>query len=116
MFTGLVGIWNGWRWAGAGVCVGSLIAQLYWSDPTFSWRRNLDLAWIQILIWSHVYLAWASPVFWIYAAIQAAGVAFYGASWYYVKKRKAWPGTLTHVGVHACANLSLMILYCAGQM
>lgn len=113
MLTGLVGIWCGWRWAGLGICIGSVFAQRYWSDPTFSVRRTVDMGWIQVLIWTHLWMAWFSPVWWTYVAIQALGVAFYAASWWFMKQRSSWAATLTHGAVHACANVSLLLLYTA---
>ncbi len=115
MATGLVGVWNGWFWTGLGTCVGSVFAQLYWSDPTFSWRRTLDITWIQVLIWSHLVLAWFSPVFWKYVAIQITGVCFFGLSWWFMLAGSSWAATLTHAAVHICADVSLLLLYLSGS-
>jgi hypothetical protein len=111
MFTGIVGILNGWHWTGLGVCIGSLFAQMYWTDPTFSWRRTLDISWIQVLIWSHLAMAWYSPAFWKYVIIQLAGVGLFITSWWFVMGGSSWVATLTHAAVHLCANGSLLLLY-----
>jgi hypothetical protein len=113
MITGLIGIWYGWRWSGISICIGSVLAQVYWSDPTFSLRRTIDMSWLQVLIWSHLWLAWSSPAWWIYVAIQAIGVACYAASWWFIKQQSSWAATLLHGVVHVCANTSLLVLYTA---
>lgn len=114
MATGLIGIWNGWLWLGLGTCIGSVFAQLYWSDPTFSWRRNLDITWIQVLMWTHMVAAWFSPVFWPYLAIQLTGVGFFGLSWMFMLAGSSWAATLMHAAVHVCAEVSVLMLYLSG--
>jgi len=111
MLSGLIGIWYGWHWLGFGVCMGSLLAQLYWSNPTYSWRRTLDMSWVQLLMWLHMVAAWRSPVFLQYIMIQLFGVGLYTLSWWCMKHGSSWAGTLFHGGVHACANLSVLLLY-----
>lgn len=110
--TGLVGIAYGWKWYGLAVCVGSVLAQMYWSDPTYSWRRTLDITWVQGLIWLHLIAAWSSSVFWPYMVIQLTGVVAYALSWLFLKQGRTWPSTLAHATVHLCANGSLLLLYC----
>lgn len=112
--TGIIGIFRGWRWTGAAVCIGSLFAQMYWTVPKDGWQRALDMGWIQVLIWSHLWLAWQSPIFWIYVLIQAIGVGFYFLSWWFIKIQSSWAATITHGAVHACANISVAALYILG--
>jgi hypothetical protein len=115
LLTGIIGIAYGWTWCGIGVCIGSFISQLYWSNPTlFSWRRMLDIAWVQILIWTHVIAAWNSAIFLPYALIQLVGVGFFCMSWNWQTHDRVWEATVTHACVHLCANISLCILYLFG--
>ncbi len=109
--TGIIGIWKGYPWLGAGVCVGSIFAQMYWLDPTFSWRRTLDMTWVQLLIWSHLWVALGSSQLITYVIIQVIGAICYGISWYFTKIGESWSAAIAHVAIHACANISLLILY-----
>ena len=119
--TGLIGIYCGHIWLGAGVVIGSFIAQLYWSKPMFCWRRSLDMTWIQILIWSHLWTVYSGAVSGalgagtvaLYFAIQVLGVASYAISWWFHKIRVAWGATIFHFLLHLCANVSLIVLYTA---
>ena len=112
--TGLVGIYYGHTWLGIGTVIGSIFAQLYWSNPTFSWRRLLDMAWVQLLIWTHLWAAVGSPVFVTYVIIQILGASSYAASWYLKKQgNNSWGATFFHSLVHVAANSSLLVLYTA---
>jgi len=111
MITGLIGIWYGYRWLGTSVCIGSLFAQLYWHHPSYSWRRTVDIAWVQFLIWSHLWVALGSSQALLNALIQLFGALSYGVSWYFTKKGETWSATFAHTLVHVCANTSLFILY-----
>ena len=111
LLTGTIGILCGFPGLGTGVCIGSVFAQLYWADPVYGWRRTLDMAWVQLLIWSHLWAVWGTPAHAIYLAIQALGVAFYAGSW--VLQTSGWTRTSIgcHAAVHLCANLSLLFFY-----
>jgi hypothetical protein len=112
--TGTAGILNGKVGLGAGVCVGSYLAQNYWRDPQYDWRRIVDMAWIQLLIWSHLWYVCRSQVLVPYLGIQSLGVLFYAVSWYHLKRGQLWRATLYHGAVHLCANGSLMLYYSVG--
>ena len=109
--TGVQGIVMGNPLLGGGVLVGACIAAAYWQNPCIGWRRNLDMTWIQVLLWSHLISAITSPVRGIYYAICAGGAIFYGLSWWLLKQGDSWGSILCHMGLTACANLSLNVLY-----
>jgi hypothetical protein len=110
--TGLVGILCGHPYLGAGVCIGAEISRLYWSKPVYkSWRRYLDMGWIQLLIWSHLWIAIASPQVLGYLFIQILGAVAYGISWYFHRIGDRWGSTIFHAILTLCANLSLLVLY-----
>lgn len=117
--SGIVGIQSDYPWLGAGTVVGAMLALLYWNRPTYSWRRNVDIAWIQLLLWTHGWYALQSPVAIPYFCIQSAGVVAYGMSWYYQVNAKAMASVKAHAIVHVCANASVILLYMTpsiGQM
>ena len=111
LFTGIVGLSYGKPVLGSGVLIGSVLAQNYWRYPTYGWRRTLDIAWVQLLILTHLWYVWATPVSPFYGMIQGLGVVFYGASWYYQQKNLECNATLCHAMVHVCANGSLLLYY-----
>jgi hypothetical protein len=115
LLTGTAGIVNGKFGLGAGVCVGSYFAQNYWRDPQYGWRRNVDMAWLQVLIWSHLWYVSQSQVLVPYLEIQSLGVLFYALSWYHLKKGELWHATVYHGAVHLCANGSLLLYYSASS-
>jgi hypothetical protein len=109
--VGLTGIFYGKYFLGSGVCIGSFFAQNYWSDPKYDWIRILDISWIQLLIWTHLWNVWSSPVFLVYSIIQIIGTMFYLISWYYMLYDDLWISTICHAMVHICANTSLLAFY-----
>jgi hypothetical protein len=114
LLSGSVGTFNGKPALGLGVCVGSFLAQNYWRDPQYDWRRLVDMAWLQVLIWSHLWYVCQSPIMVPYLGIQTMGVLCYAVSWHHLKQNNMWRATLCHAGVHLCANGSLLLFYIAG--
>lgn len=108
---GSIGILCGRPWLGMGVCIGSLIAQWYWSNPTYGYRRNIDLAWIQLLIWTHLWAVWGTPIFFQYVFVQVLGVVSYILSWILQKQNLTLYSVYFHGGVHLCSHISLLIFY-----
>lgn len=111
LISGAVGIYKGYAWLGSSVCIGSIFAHLYWSHPTYSWRRTLDILWVQLLIWSHLWFAIGSPVFFLYCCIQLAGTLAYVVSWYLLQIGESWASIAAHAVMHCCANGSMLVLY-----
>lgn len=111
--TGVVGIYYGFKWLGFFTIIGSIIAQLYWSHPTYSSRRTIDIISVQALLWSHMWFAFGTPIFILYAAIQLLGTLAYAVSWVLDKQGSTWAATFSHVVVHICTNISLLLLYTA---
>ena len=111
MFTAAVGFLTGHTYLAWGPCVGSIVAQKHWSAPRSSWVRNLDIACVLSLMAAHWWAAWGSPAAPLFYAMQVLGAAMYGLSWHFAFRRKAWPATLAHAGVHVMGNTSVVLLY-----
>lgn len=111
--TGLLGISHGKTLSGVGVLIGAAFAANYWKRPTFGWRRTLDMAWVQLLLWPHLYYGWWSPARNAYYGISAAGAVFYGISWLLMRAGRTREAMIAHMLLTACANLSLTVLYAA---
>jgi hypothetical protein len=109
--TGILGISHGKVAMGSGILIGSVIAASYWAKPTFGWRRNLDMTWIQILLWWHLRTAFYSPARTLYYGIVVAGALSYAASWAFMKRGDTWAAVFMHMVLTACANLSASVLY-----
>ena len=106
-FTGLAGVYHGKPGLGLITCACSFFSQNHWIDPQYGLRRNIDLAMVQVAIWTHMWYAY-SP---LYASIQALGVACYFLSWYHQKRGALWKATLCHTMLHVCANGSVLMYY-----
>ena len=111
VLTGITGIINGKPVLGALTCIGSFFAQNHWKDPKYGWARTLDMAWVQLVIWSHAYYIFNTPHMYSYYGIQSLGVLSYFISWYYQNRKNMIMATFYHGSLHVCANASLL-LYC----
>jgi hypothetical protein len=114
--TGLLGISHGKTLGGVGVLIGAVFAANYWKRPTFGWRRTLDMIWVQILLWPHLYYGWWSTARHAYYGISAAGAVFYGISWMFMRIGLTREAMIAHMLLTACANLSLTVLYAAPNL
>jgi hypothetical protein len=111
MFTASVGFLTGNKYLAWGTFFGSIVAQKYWSEPRYSWIRNLDIACVLSLMVTHWWAAWGSPAAVLFYSLQTLGAAFYGLSWHFACMRQAWAATLAHAAVHVLANTSVILLY-----
>ena len=112
--TGIIGMYYGYRWLGLCTTIGAILGQLYWHNPTYSWRRTIDMAWAQLLLWGHLWVAVESPIFFTYGIIQILGIASYFVGWYFTKRgNSSWIATFFHILLHIAANASFLLLYTA---
>ena len=109
--TAAIGLINNYTWLASGTAIGSCIAHSYWYNPRYNWIRRLDIATVQVLIWTHLWTAIDNPRFTPYISIQIIGAIFYILGLYLHKHKEVWGSTISHSLVHICANLSLIILY-----
>ncbi len=94
------------------VCYGgALVGYLYWSNPTQSWRRMLDIGFIQFALWWHFYRSFGAENFFVYVLLTSIGAACFTLGWIFFKLEETWAGTISHSLVHVFANLGLIILY-----
>lgn len=111
MLTAAVGFLTGNKYLAWGTFFGSIVAQKYWSEPRYSWIRNLDIACVLSLMVVHWWAAWGSPAALVFYGLQTLGATFYGLSWHFAFKRNAAASTLAHAAVHVLANTSVVLLY-----
>ncbi len=92
-----------------GTCVGTSLT--YWKRPTYGLRRNIDIAAVQLSLWSHTYNAHSSQYMVAYYAIIGLGIAAFFGSWHAMQQHKLWHSTLLHAVVHISAHLSGLCVY-----
>lgn len=109
--TGILGISHGKVMFGSGVLIGAGIAAVYWAAPTYGWRRRLDMGWVQVLLWSHMWAGLQSSARVAYFAVVALGAVSYLASWSMMNRGDTWAAIFLHMALTACANISSSILY-----
>ena len=112
--TGTTGIYYEKPILGILVWICYIFSINYWKNPIYGWRRTIDILWVQMLIYLHIYYVWKSQVRLTYFLIQLNGACFYCISWYYHKRNYLWMSTLCHVVVNLCANSSLLVFYIWG--
>jgi len=109
--SGLMGISHGKVAMGSAVCIAAVVAHMFWWKPQYNWRRTLDMVLIHSLLVWHAYTALYSEVKLLYYSITVLGMVLYLLGWYTLKRGDSWLATFLHMGVTACANLSLLVLY-----
>lgn len=109
--TGFIGIASGHPWLGSGACMCAFFARNYWVYPVYGLRRNLDILWVQFMIWSHLWNVVGTPLQNPYIGIQLLGVACFALSWLEQKKKNLWLSTYYHATVHLCTHTSLLYYY-----
>lgn len=83
---------------------------LYWWHPDFSWRRYLDMAYVQLSLWYQVYRAVGAENMIAYYTLTIVAVMFFPLGlWIY--KRSRWGSTLCHGMVHILGNVGNLVLY-----
>jgi hypothetical protein len=111
VLTGSIALYKGYydfAFIGFG---GALTGYLYWSNPTKSWRRTLDIVFIQSGILWHFYRSFGAENFFGYILITSIGIVFYFLGWLFFILEETWAGTLSHVLVHIFGAFSLITLY-----
>lgn len=114
--TGILGITHGKILGGTSVIIGAGMAANYWAHPTYDWRRTMDIVWVQLVLWSHLYYAWWSSACMAYYSISAVGGVFYGLSWMLYRMGRTYDAIIAHMLLTVCANLSLTVLYAAPNL
>jgi hypothetical protein len=84
---------------------------LYWSKPDYSWRRYLDMAYVQLALWYQIYRAAAAENRTAYLVITLSSVAAFPVGVYFHRRGITWGSTLAHGMVHILGNLGNIVLY-----
>ena len=84
---------------------------LFWWHPNLSWRRTVDIVYVQVSLWYQIYRAYSSHAQFAmeFFAFTAAGMICFLIS--LTVKRSAWTSALLHAFVHILGNTGNVILY-----
>ncbi len=105
--SGLISLINNTFHLGIFSWLGFVTGTLYWKYPINGWRRNLDIATVQVCLWHHLYNAYEKTCMEYYYSIMFLGIILYFTG--YIAGAKY--GTYCHLGVHLCANVANTMLY-----
>lgn len=84
----------------------------YWRHPDFSWRRYLDIVFVQVALWYQVYRAYGADNRDWYYSITGIGMCCYLVGVYCKQVHKStWASTLCHCLVHILGNAANIALY-----
>ncbi len=82
---------------------------IYWYNPTYSWRRKLDICTVIVMCFYQAYRAFGAEYAYYYYTCHLLGIISYILGIYY--KHKMYIGLLLHTGIHILPNIGNMILY-----
>lgn len=83
---------------------------LYWTHPTYGWRRNLDMAWVACSLIYQSYCAIGSENVVAYFVIMFFAVLSYPIG-NHCYNTNSWLGIMWHSFIHILGNVANFILY-----
>ena len=83
----------------------------YWKNPTYSYRRYLDMTVVKLAVIYQHYMAYNAEYANIYYAIFCIGILSYPLGIHYYNKKYYWESTYAHMMLHIIANLGNIVLY-----
>jgi hypothetical protein len=89
-----------------GVWITSL---LFWSKPDLSWRRILDIVYVQVSLWYQIWRATSAQYAFEFYTFTIIGMLCFLFS--LTQKKSAWTSALLHAFVHILGNTGNVILY-----
>ena len=82
----------------------------YWSDPLLtSWRRMVDIAWIQLTLWTFVWKARNAEYRLPFYSLVVIGALIYPIGW--LAHESPWYSAFAHALVHILGESSSLILF-----
>jgi hypothetical protein len=83
----------------------------YWRHPDYSWRRYLDIFYVNSALFYQLIRAHRSQNSNMYYSFISIAMISFPISIYYHNKGKYWLSTLFHCNVHIFGNITNIILY-----
>ena len=89
-----------------------LTSIIYWYNPiTDSWRKTLDITYVQFALFYNIIRAYKSEYYILYYITISISLCFYPLGIYLYHKKMYWESTYAHSMIHIIANISNFILY-----
>lgn len=83
----------------------------YWRNPTYSWRRYLDMTVVKTTMVYQIYVGYNAQFINHCLAYWSLAIIAYLFSIHYHKKGHGWLSTYLHMLLHIFANLGNVVLY-----
>ena len=83
----------------------------YWRQPTYGWRRNLDIACVWTALIYQSVCAYRMSTAVPYYRVMGIASLLYPTSIYLYKKKCYWGSTYAHSMLHIIANIGNVVLY-----
>jgi len=83
----------------------------YWRKPDYSWRRYIDITYVQVSNYYQLYRVYKSENFNEYSKLVYLSILYFFLGVYYHKKGEYWISTFYHALVHLLINTGYIILY-----
>jgi hypothetical protein len=83
----------------------------YWKNPTYSFRRDLDIVVVHTSIGYQHYMAYNAKYANLHFVIYLTAAIFFPISIYYYNKKNYWLATFLHMTLHILSNSANIILY-----
>lgn len=113
--VGIFGVLRGYWLLGAIHAGVGVTALFYWADPVSdSWRRILDMAMVQIAIWTFLYESRKAEYRDVFYTFLTLGAMAYGFGWYVADR--PWLAGLAHASVHILANIADMAIFLGSEV
>ena len=85
---------------------------IYWTNPTYCWRRILDMVYVSSAMTYQMYRAQKAEYRMLYYGFLFSAVTFYPFSWYFHNnKYSSWKSVISHSLIHIVGNISNFVLY-----
>ncbi len=84
---------------------------LYWSEPRYGWRRNVDMTTVFLALMYQLYRTTAAEMVMPYYILTVLTIACYPAGIYQHQKGNIRTGVYIHSGMHWIGNIANFVLY-----
>lgn len=111
LLSGAFGLYRGYTDLGTAVSGVWLTSILFWSNPQYGWRRNLDMTYVLITLLYQCWKATQSEYGSLYYILTASAITCFPIGHYYHRQNRTWVGCYWHSGIHIIANIANVILY-----
>lgn len=110
-YMGLYGIKRGYYDLATTSIGGAITSVLYWHNPTYGWRRTLDVNFIRFMILYHGVRAYGAENAKNFYTLYTIGIIWYSIEMQFYLKKLYWLFTYSHMTLHMISNTAIYLLY-----